>query len=212
MPNIYCLSGLGADERIFRNLHLGKANLVHLPWVPFSVGDSLPVYAGKMAAQIREEKPLILGLSFGGMLATEIAKLMPTRKIFLVSSAKTKEELGEINGLLRFLVVNELIPYGLFTKPNSILYNQFGAETQDEKNLLNEIMKDTDPQFLSRAFRAILEWNNRIVPPNIIHIHGTADNIIRPAYVDATHWLNHGSHMMVFSRAAEIGTLIDGYL
>ncbi len=31
MKNIYCISGLGADERIFMNLRIKDAHLVHIP-------------------------------------------------------------------------------------------------------------------------------------------------------------------------------------
>jgi hypothetical protein len=119
---------------------------------------------------------------------------------------------GEVSGSLRFLVKNNLIPFGLFTKPNKILYNQFGAETEEDKQLLAAIMKDTDTHFLSWALKAILDWNNSRVPPNLVHIHGTADNIIRPAFVEADYWINNGTHMMVYDKAEDVAAVIQKYL
>jgi esterase/lipase len=212
MQNIYCISGLGADERIFAKLKINNADLIHLPWVPFDKHDELPCYAQKMASQIPEKNPIILGLSFGGMLTTEIANQMPVRKAFLVSSAKTRKEVGEVSGSLRFLIKNNLIPFGLFTKPNKILYNQFGAETEEDKQLLAAIMKDTDTQFLSWALKAILDWNNSTVPANLIHVHGTADNIIRPAFVEANYWIPNGTHMMVYDKAENVSAILQKHL
>jgi pimeloyl-ACP methyl ester carboxylesterase len=212
MENIYCISGLGADERIFKKLKINNANLIFLPWAPFDKHDELPCYAQKMASLIPEKNPTLLGLSFGGMLTTEIANLMQVQKAFLVSSAKTRKELGEVSVTVKFLIQNNLIPFSLFKKPNKILYNQFGAETEEDKQLLGEIMRDTDPKFLSWAFKAILDWTNNKVPANLIHIHGTHDNIIRPAFVNPDYWINQGSHMMVYDKAADVSALIEKHL
>lgn len=212
MKNIYCISGLGADERIFKNLNISNAKLVHLPWTSFDKHDELPCYAQKMAAQIPEQHPIILGLSFGGMIATEIAKQQQVNKTFLISTVKGKHEMPKVSHSLQYLIAHDLIPYGLFKKPNKILYNRFGAETEKEKELIAAIMKDTDPAFLSWAFKAMLNWQNTIIPPNIIHIHGTEDNILKPLNIDATYWLRGGTHMMVYNRADEISALISSHL
>ncbi len=212
MKNIYCLSGLGADQRIFVRTEIEGARLIHLPWVAFDKHDEMACYAQKMAAQIDEENPLILGLSFGGMLATEIALQRPVRHVFLVSSAKGKHELPDVNGTIKYLIQHDLIPYGLFTQPNKILYNQFGADTPGAKEMLNNIMKDTDPDFLGWAFKAILNWQNARVPSNITHIHGTADKVLKPAFITADYWLNGGTHMMIYNRAPEVNRLLSDTL
>ncbi len=212
MTNIYCLSGLGADERIFKNLAIDQANLIFLKWAPFSEDDDIPSYARKMAVLIPEVNPIILGLSFGGMVATEIALQMSVRQVFLISSAKGKQELGPMNWGLRFLISNNLIPYKLLKQPNQILFNRFGATTGEEKNILSEIVRDTDPRFLRWAFKAILRWQNTTIPPNLVQIHGTADKLIEPAQIHPHHWIDQGTHMMAYNRAKEINALIARHL
>ena len=165
MENIYCISGLGADERIFRKLQIKDARLQHLPWVTFNEHDEMGCYAQKMAAQIPEKNPIILGLSFGGMLATEIARQIPVRQVFVISSAKGRHELPDVSGALKFLIRHDLIPYGLFKKPNKVLFSRFGAETEEEKQMLASIMESTDTDFLGWAFNVILNWQNTEVPP-----------------------------------------------
>lgn len=212
MKRLYCISGLGADERIFARLQIPNTELVHLPWVAHEAKDDIARYAQKMATLIKEPNPNILGLSFGGMVAVEIAKLMPVKKTIVVSSAKSKNELPDFDGTLKFFIQHNLIPYGLFKKPNAILYDRFGAENDDDKNILKLIMKDTDTHFLGWAFKAILNWKNIIVPPKIIHIHGTADKVIPPNNITANYWINNGSHMMMYNRAKDINEIIALHL
>lgn len=212
MKNLYCISGLGADERIFAHLNVPGVNLVHLPWVSHEPKDTIASYAKKMATLIKEETPMILGLSFGGMVAVEITKLRPVKQTILVSSAKSKRELPEFDGSLKFFINHNLIPYRLFKKPNAILYEKFGAKSEDDKNILNLIMKDTDTHFLGWAFKAMLNWQNIIVPPKIIHIHGTDDKVIPPANITPNYWINNGSHMMIYNRADAINEILAQHL
>lgn len=210
--NIYCLSGLGADERIFANLHIPNTTLKHLPWQPFDKNDTMASYALKMYHLIKENQPTILGLSFGGMLATEIAKQCDVKKTFLVSSIKGKQEFPDLSSFIAFILKTGIVPYRLFTKPNKILFERFGAETKEEKQLLTDILKDTDPNYLKNAFKMILNWENIIIPPNLKHIHGTNDHILISGYVMPDMWVKDGTHMMIWNKASQIADWISSTL
>src|SRR3546814_1935076 len=87
---IYLLPGMGADHRLFSRLDLPGLNPKVLQWVPPGEGDSLGDYAKKLQPQITStEDAVLLGVSLGGMLAVELARLARFRKIILISSAKT---------------------------------------------------------------------------------------------------------------------------
>ena len=82
MTTIHCISGLGADQRIFQKLQIPGAVLKPVPWPDFDKYDELACYAQKVAALIPEgPDEVILGLSFGGMLASEIARMRPSAKV-----------------------------------------------------------------------------------------------------------------------------------
>lgn len=212
MKNLYCISGLGADERIFSKLSIKGVRLVHLPWVPFDKNDTLPDYAQTMAALVDEKEPMMLGLSFGGMLVTEIARRRKLKQAFLVSSAKGKQELPPLNGALRYLVQGQLLPYTLLKTPNKILFDYMGAVTEKEKQLLSAIVRDSNPAFMRWALKAIVNWGNAEYPEQLIHIHGTKDKILKPDFIKANHWIEGGTHMMIYNRADEISALISQYL
>jgi hypothetical protein len=57
-----------------------------------------------------------------------------------------------------------------------------------------------------------MEWKAGPAPAHIVHIHGTADQIIAPEPVKPTHWIEGGEHIMVYTRAAEVGALISAAL
>lgn len=213
MMNIYCISGLGADERVFKKLAVADVNFIYLPWVTPSDKDTVASYAAKMAATIPEKDPIILGLSFGGMLGVEIAKIMPVKKLFLISTAKTKHELGEDPGIVRFLIKYKLIPFGILKYfPNRLFYTHFGAETTEEKQMLAGILRDTDTFFLKWALKAILSWRSDTYTSSYVQMHGTADKVISPQYVNPDFWIEGGTHIMIFSMAEQINKLIEQHL
>ena len=72
--NIYCISGLGADEKAFDRLKVNGYSLHHLKWIPPLANENLSSYARRKLNDIKENNPIILGLSFGGMIAIEMAK------------------------------------------------------------------------------------------------------------------------------------------
>ena len=87
-----------------------------------------------------------------------------------------------------------------------------GAENDEDRKLLVDMMRDTDPGFIKWSLGAVVGWNNTTYPKEVIHIHGTADRIIPAKNVKPDHWVKGGSHIMIVNRADEVSRIISGYL
>ena len=210
MERVYCISGLGADERLFRNLAADNCEFVPLNWVPYSESDTMSSYAGKMSALITDRDPVVLGLSFGGMLAVEIAKQRQLKKIFIVSSAKNERELGYRNPIFKWLV--SILPGNLFAIPNGLVLHNLGAKTVEEKELLRDVIRVSDGRFMKWALKSLLTWAGGSRPANLVQIHGTADRVIWSRNVQPDHWIAGGTHIMIYNRAAEVSEIISDCL
>ena len=203
---------MGADYRIFSNLIIGGHELIPVPWLPWEKAESLPAYAARISRQIKEDNPILIGLSLGGMLAVEIGKMRPAQKIFLVSSAKASSELPTIGSYKFIHLLAKMIPGWVFIQPGPISYKYAGAQSADDRKILAAMMRDTDSSFVSRAMNAVLSWNNDTWPPDVIHIHGSADITIPPANINADYWIKGGTHIMIYNRAQEVGKIITACL
>ena len=93
MKNIYCISGFGADERVFSRLDFGNNRVNFLKWETPEKNESLDKYTQRFLNKIVEPNPVLVGLSFGGMMSVEIAKRIRTEKIFMISSIQTQDEM-----------------------------------------------------------------------------------------------------------------------
>ncbi|SDJ55643.1 Pimeloyl-ACP methyl ester carboxylesterase [Pedobacter sp. ok626] len=207
---IYLISGLGADRRAFKKLVFPTdIDLVYLDWITPELGESLESYASRLALKIDTSIPFyLIGLSFGGMLATEIAKKLSPVHTFLISSTPVFSGLPWYYKRAGNLRLQKMIPVALFKRINNIGMNFLGAKTHDERVLLKQLIIDSDPNFIKWALTCILKWRNKERPSNLTHIHGTADIILPVKYHQADITIKGGGHFMVYSDAKEVSDCI----
>lgn len=175
---LFCLSGLGVDHRAFRNLQIEGVELVHIPWIDPIKKESLSEYAKRLfeSASIPEEYNLI-GVSFGGMLAQEFEKIRKPKSLFLVSTTSDSSELPGLFRLGGKLKLYKVVPHFLLTRSNWFVNYLFGVKTKEDKQLLKDILADTEISFLRWAMGAIVQWKNETESTGI-RIHGTKDKIL----------------------------------
>ncbi|MFN8344824.1 MAG: alpha/beta hydrolase [Spirosomataceae bacterium] len=208
MKKIFLIGGLGADERIFQNLDLPYFEKIFIKWVTPNKKESIKNYSKRITSQITEQNAIILGVSFGGMLATEIAKFYPESKVFIVSSAKTFKEIPLIYRIIGRLGCLKIIPANVLKYHSSFTDWFFGVENKEESTLLSSILAVTDSYFLKWALQQITLWNNKVVSSNLIHIHGDKDRILPLNFTKPDYIIQGGGHFMIFNRAKEIEEIL----
>jgi pimeloyl-ACP methyl ester carboxylesterase len=209
MKKIYCISGLGADERAFGRLQIKDHLIVPLPWLMPEANETIGHYAARMSAGIKEESPLLMGLSFGGMMSIEIAKIVNAEKVILISSIKSS---GELPAWLRRsgqLRLNRIFPMRSFKIMEPIQNIFLGAEGKDEKEMARSYRKNAPQQYTDWAINEVLHWQNTWQPSSLFHIHGDNDKMFPIKYVSPTHVVKGGGHFMIMNKAAEISTAIN---
>jgi len=209
MQNIYCIPGLGADENVFQYLDLSFLKPVYANWISPYKNETLQAYAMRMKEQyIHEKNPLVFGLSLGGMVAVEIAKSTPSSKTIIISSAKTKNEIPFYWKVFKSMPVYKILPEWS-VKQHSMMRNFFlGIKKEATKNYVIHVAKHADPNFYRWAIGAILNWQNKTVPQNIIHIHGINDKLLPYKFVKPDISINKGGHLMIIENAEEISAVI----
>jgi len=206
---VYLIPGLGADGTIFRKLRFpAYCKPVCLNWIKPLAGESLHSYAGRMGAAIDRDQPFILvGMSLGGMLATELAAMTQPVCTILLSSVPSPEHLPRLYRLAGKAGVHRLIPVNLF-RYGSLIKRWFTGEKKEDKTLLKRMIRSSDPAFIKWAVHAVLTWKGCPCRGSFYHIHGDRDGILPYRCTQPTHTIVKGTHMMVLTRAAEVSALI----
>ncbi|MEA5404462.1 alpha/beta hydrolase [Arcicella sp. DC2W] len=212
MKSIYVFSGLGADERVFKKLDFTGFDVTFIHWITPNSNETIENYALRLIEQIKTNNPILIGLSFGGMMATEVAKLIDTEKIIIIASAKTQQEIPFYYRFAGMLKLHRLIPIVVLKTPNFFSNWLFGTSNKEDKEMLASIMLDTDEVFLIWAIDKIVNWKNDIVHKNLKHIHGTSDRILPYCLVKSDIKVNGGGHLMTLNKAEELTKVIRNLL
>lgn len=208
VKHIYIISGFGADDRVFKKLDFGENETHFIPWKIPGKNETIASYAIRMQEEISHPNPVLAGLSFGGMMSIEIAKMIPVEKIILISSIKSFHEIPFYMRLAATSRLNKLIPLRPYKFLERIENYNLGAETDEEKTLLREYRKNINQQYTTWAIDQILNWKNEWQPQNIVHIHGGRDHIFPVKYVKPDFIIPDGGHFMVMNRADELNGIL----
>jgi pimeloyl-ACP methyl ester carboxylesterase len=211
--NVYFISGLAADRRVFQNIQLPEGYSPHyLDWITPHKDESLQHYAERLTAEIDPSTPfVVVGVSFGGMLAIEIAKKFPAAKPILISSVPSSGKLPAYFKWAGKLRLHKLVPVALL-KFAAQTKRLFTVETVAQKQFLNEMIRKSDPDLIRWSINAILNWRSEEPSAQYIHIHGSRDEILPLKYAGATHVVKGAGHMMVLTRSKEINIIIRDVL
>ena len=207
-PVFYLFPGLGADERVFQFLRLPGQSHV-LKWLsPQTAAEALPHYAARLAEAVPPDQACwLVGVSFGGVLAQEVARLRPLARVVLVSSFAGPRELPWLGRLARTTGLYRLLPPQLLPKLPTLASWFFGVKTTRDRQLLTQILRDTDPDFTRWAIARLLQWPGRPEVPTI-RIHGTDDRLL-PHGAARSQYRLPGGHLIIISRAPEISRLLN---
>lgn len=208
-PHIYLISGLGADYRVFQKINFEEHKFTHIVWDnPKANDQSIGDYTKGLLTQIKHKNPILIGVSFGGMIAIEIAKLIPTAKLIVISTVKTKQELPFKYRLLGLTGLNKITPEWILNKNSIFLEHMFGIKSEAVKKVFKEIVSDTDTHFMKWAINQIVNWKNSKTPAHTIHIQGDKDRLLPIKLNNVQHIIKGGGHFMIFEKAEEINEII----
>ncbi len=205
---LYILSGLGADKRVFQYLKFDSGvEVVFIDWIEPIKNESLKDYAFRISKFIDDSETFILlGLSFGGIVACEVTEFVKPQKTILVSSIASNNELPWYYLVTGKLKLNYLFPKT--TKGNFILNRLFSIKTARDKQLLNDVLAAASLTFTKWAIHQILNLKRKVAPSNLVRIHGSKDRLL-PLKVRAQHLIHGGGHFMIVDRAEEISKILN---
>ena len=209
---IYIFSGLGADERVFQLIDFSAFSITYIKWIIPNKKETIEQYATRLIEQIPTVKPILIGLSFGGMMAIEVAKQMEVEKVILIASAKTKKEIPFYFRFAGVFGFHKLLPTKLLKSSNFLNNWLFGTTSTFDKKVLKEVLDDTDPTFLKWALDKVTRWRNHTRIKNTFHIHGSSDRIFPFMFVKCDVSVKKGGHLMTLNRADELSALLRAQL
>ena len=199
---VYMMPGLAASSAIFERIILPEADFeIHLlEWEIPIERESLLEYAKRIADKIKHSNPVLIGVSFGGILVQEMARFITVRKVIIISSAKSNLEFPRRFKLGKKTKAYKLIPMSLLLNIENLAKFSFGATINKRIKLYEKFLSVRDIRYLEWAVEQVILWDRTVVDENVIHIHGDADDIFPMKYINNCIVVKGGTHIMILNK------------
>jgi pimeloyl-ACP methyl ester carboxylesterase len=196
------MPGLAASSLIFERISLPETLFeVHLlDWELPIYNESLPAYAERMSKKITAPNPVLIGVSFGGILVQEMAAFLNPLKVIIISSVKSNAEFPRRMKIAKTTKAYKLIPTSIFSNIEKLSAFSFGKSIGQRLKLYERYLSVRDVNYLDWAIERVLLWDRSQMDPNVIHIHGDADEVFPIQYIKDCIVVKGGTHVLILSK------------
>ncbi|MBB13473.1 MAG: alpha/beta hydrolase [Flavobacteriaceae bacterium] len=178
LKSIYLMPGMAANPRIFEFLMFpDNFQVFRLSWITPYKGESIQNYAKRMCERIKHPKPILIGVSMGGILVQEMASFLDYDKLIIVSSVKSNKELPSHMKLAQITNAHRLLPTQWIKNIESLSIFVLGNSLKKRFELYERYLSERDPDYLSWAIDVIVNWKKAEAIKDVIHIHGKSDTV-----------------------------------
>jgi pimeloyl-ACP methyl ester carboxylesterase len=199
---VYLMPGLAASKAIFERIALPEDVFeTHLlEWeIPLD-NESLIDYAKRIVEKIKHKNPILIGVSFGGILVQEMAKYIDVRKVIIISSVKSNLEFPRRLKIAKTTKAYKLIPMNLILNMESLAKFSFGEKVNQRLKLYEKYLSVRDIRYLNWAVEQVVLWNRVVIDENVIHIHGDMDDVFPVKNIQNCIVVKGGTHIMILNK------------
>ncbi len=196
--HVYFVPGLAASPKIFEYIDLFE--LHYLDWFVPAPETTLAGYARLMAEKVVHKAPVLVGVSFGGMLVQEMAHFLQPRKVIVISSIKCRQEMPRRLLLARYTSLHKLLPTGIINNLEVLSRFAFGDVVRKRLKLYERYLGIREKEYLDWALDAIVRWDRESPVPGLVHIHGDQDAVFPMSHLGPCLCVEGGTHTMIIHR------------
>ncbi len=201
---IFLIPAFGTNEQLFDGVHIPNHELVPINYLTPLGNEDIRTYGRKLIDTYHiTSDDILLGVSFGGIMAVEIAKILGNPKLYLVSSIKETKEKPALFSLLVRTKAYHLISPNIMKKGLFMVKPFFGLNKKGYARFRDNFKKQDDA-FLKWGIREALYWENEHIPDNITHIHGSRDPLFPIRNIKQPVVIPNGTHSMMRDKMNEV--------
>lgn len=200
--SVYFMPGLAANASIFERISLpaDQFDTYFMEWeIPLD-NETLSEYAQRISKKVTHENPVLVGVSFGGILVQEMAQFLNPSKIIIISSVKSNLEFPTAFKLAKQTKAYKLIPTSLIENVYNLAKFTFGEKVIKRLKLYQMFLTVRDKKYLDWSIEKIILWDRKKADPNVVHIHGDADEVFPIKYIQNCIVVKGGTHIMILTK------------
>ena len=203
------LPGLGADERLFKQ-YVEVINPKVIVDYEVSKEVSFDAYVDRLIQKIETKNPIVLGVSFGSVIAQEIKNRLPETILIVVSGIVSTSEISGVARVIPLPVLLGTIPVLNRLLIPRVVAKVFGTIDKSETELLCSIIRDTPVGYTQWAIRVLMTRKLGKVTVDY-RIHGDKDWLVK-ASSDQVDLLLSGGHLLIHQAVRPIENVVKRFL
>lgn len=199
---VYFVPGMAANTTIFENINLPaeQFEVIFIPWKLPKSKETIQNYAKRMAKEVKHENAVLIGVSFGGVMVQEMAAFLKLRKLIIISSVKSSSELPRRMKIAKTTKAYKLLPTSWLKDVEKFVKYAFGDNLKRKLKLYEKYLHVRDKGYLDWAIENMMCWERANCDPNVIHIHGDADEVFPVKHIKEYIKVRGGTHAMILSK------------
>ncbi|HBE70123.1 MAG TPA: hypothetical protein DDW52_18400 [Planctomycetaceae bacterium] len=167
-------------------------------------GDSLCDYAARIAANVSQDS-IVVGVSFGGMLAIEISHVINPAGCVVISSIAHSSEFP--NWMKAFRVIGGRATTHLMNSAGH-LSNWVPQTCRSNTTAQMTRLAGEKGRWHRWAIRAVLDWKPPSISTRMLRMHGDADQTFPIRNISADIVIRDGRHALPVSHPSEVAKAI----
>ena len=181
-----------------------------LEWEEPLKDETMMDYARRLSSGIDTSTPFVLaGVSFGGMIAQDIATFLQPRYLILLSTFQHHSEFPFSIRYCRSRFLLPVVKLFIPSRTNFIMNYLFCVKTKEERQVLDDSFRTTSTAFSKWAIEALVCWKTQSSTAPRLVIHGSTDRIIPVKSVHPHYVVEGAGHLMLYSHAEEVSSYIQ---
>lgn len=199
---VYFMPGLAASTSIFERIVLpeDQFEVFLMEWIIPHSKESIKEYVARLSKNIKHANPVLIGVSFGGVIVQELATIIPARKTIIISSVKSNKEFPRRLKIAKSTKAYKLLPTGLVQNVEALSKFAYGDTVKQRLKLYDRYLCVRDKCYLDWAIETIILWDRKEADDSVVHIHGDSDNVFPIKYIQNSVVVRGGTHIMILNK------------
>ena len=196
------MPGMAANPSIFEHIKLPEDRF-KIHWLEWEIPDpmeSLEDYAKRMCLRVSHDQCVLIGVSFGGILVQEMSRFLKLKKLIIISSVKSRQELPKRMKLAKTTRAYKLVPTSLVSNVDTLARFAFGRTVTRRIELYRKYLSMNSRTYLDWAIKQMIHWDQTEPPEGLIHIHGEKDMVFPIRNIRDCIEIEGGTHIMILNK------------
>lgn len=210
------ISDIGADHSAFSRLqYSSEFSVIHAHWLELEDRDeTFHSYCQRMAQTYHINKDdILIGFSFGGLIAQELAKTIGHKHVVLISSFRNKNDLQPLMSFGLKWKLNRLLPSFRVPYISNFTAHFLNSKQKEGRKVIDEMLRKSDFSLLNWCIKQIGQIDlSETFSSNYLCFTGQKDKLVKDWNSSNHISVANGEHFMVFDQADIINEHLNKYL